>query len=178
MEYRKEVKDPWLLAARTTTSPWTSVKHCEIIVDYRKRQVVEHALIHINRTEVDCLRRFLGGSFKFLAVHISNDFKWSTHIHTVMRTARQHLYFLTSLHHWEHSQWLHHSLVWQLFLGWPRGPTESDEISWAQHQQEIALSAGHSLETVHEYAKKIIKDSRHAWSFHCFRLQGTTGAPK
>lgn len=103
MEYRKEVKDPWLLAARTTTSPWTSVKHCEIIVDYRKRQVVEHALIHINRTEVDCLRRFLGGSFKFLAVHISNDFKWSTHIHTVMRTARQHLYFLTSLHHWTFS---------------------------------------------------------------------------
>src|SRR4029434_7521763 len=46
----------------------------EMIVDFRRRQEVEHAPLHINGSEVE---KF--SCFRFLGVNISNDLTWSDH---------------------------------------------------------------------------------------------------
>lgn len=43
----------------------------ELITDFRKKDG-KHIPIHINRTEVECV-----ASFKFLAVHIPEDYSWT-----------------------------------------------------------------------------------------------------
>jgi hypothetical protein len=92
-----------------------------MIVDYRNRRT-KHTPILINGAVVKQVE-----SFKFLGVHIANKLTWSKHTKTVMKRARQNLFPLRrrkrfgmdpqkvlQLHHREHSDWLHHCLVWQL----------------------------------------------------------------
>ena len=64
----------------------------EMIVDYRKSQREGHVPIHINGEKVETVK-----SYKFLGIHISEDLSWSLHSETIVRTARQHLYFLRRL---------------------------------------------------------------------------------
>jgi gmma-aminobutyric acid receptor subunit gamma len=60
-------------------------------VDFRKQQRV-HAPIHIDVTAVEKME-----NFKFLDVHITDDLKWSTHTHIVMKAAQQRVFNLRRL---------------------------------------------------------------------------------
>jgi hypothetical protein len=62
-----------------------------MIVDHRKWKA-EQAPIHIDRAAVERVE-----SFKFLGVQITNYLKWSTHMCTVVKKARQHLFSLRRL---------------------------------------------------------------------------------
>ncbi|MBN3319165.1 GT2D2 protein, partial [Atractosteus spatula] len=64
----------------------------EIIVDYRKHQGGDHKPIYINGTTVERV-----SSFKFLGVNISEGLTWTHHTNTVVKTARQCLFFLRRL---------------------------------------------------------------------------------
>jgi hypothetical protein len=57
----------------------------ELIVDYRKRQVVQ-APINIDRAVVEQVE-----SFTFLGVHIANKLTWSKHTKTVMKRSRPNI---------------------------------------------------------------------------------------
>jgi hypothetical protein len=58
----------------------------ELIVDYRKWRG-EHIHIHIDRAVVERVK-----SFKFICAYITKELTWSTHTHTVVKRARQHLF--------------------------------------------------------------------------------------
>ena len=64
----------------------------ELIVDYRKRQGAENALITIYGTTVERV-----SSLKFLGVHICEDLTWTHHTDAITKTARQRLFFLRTL---------------------------------------------------------------------------------
>ena len=64
----------------------------ELIVDYRKRQGAENALITIYGTTVERV-----SSLKFLGVHICEDLTWTHHTDAITKTARQRLFFLRRL---------------------------------------------------------------------------------
>ena len=65
-------------------------------------------------------------SFKFIGVHITNKLSWSKHTKKVVTRALSPQEIekiwhgsrdpqnVLQLHHQEHPDWLHHSLVWQL----------------------------------------------------------------
>jgi hypothetical protein len=78
---------PWQSGARKITSPSTSTKTKELIVDFRKQQR-KYSPIHIDGTAVKKVE-----SFKFLGIHITDNLKWSTH--TVVKKAQQCLF-----NHW------------------------------------------------------------------------------
>ena len=63
----------------------------ELIVNYRKLRG-EHAPIHINGVVVEGVE-----SFKFLSVHITKEWYWSTHTTTVVKKARQRRFLLRRL---------------------------------------------------------------------------------
>jgi hypothetical protein len=80
-----------------------------------------------------------------------NTFWWhfSFEINTVVKKVRQHLFPLRrlkrfgnwpsdpqkvlQLHHWEHLDWLHHRLVWQLLGIWLDGATEGGTNCTVHH---------------------------------------------
>ncbi len=59
----------------------------ELIVDFRKRQQRPYTPLMISGTPVERV-----SSFKYLGVNISEDLKWTTHIQTQVKKARQRLY--------------------------------------------------------------------------------------
>ena len=63
-----------------------------MIVDFRRRQVEEHAPLHINGSAVGMV-----SCFRFLGVNISNDLTWSAHTDKVVKAARKRLFFLRRL---------------------------------------------------------------------------------
>src|SRR4029434_8402620 len=63
-----------------------------MIVDFRRRQEVEHAPLYINGSEVEKV-----SCFRFLGVNISNDLTWSAHTDKVVKAARKRLFFLRRL---------------------------------------------------------------------------------
>ncbi len=63
-----------------------------LIVEYRKLQRDGNVPIHFNGEIVEIVK-----SYKFLGIHISEDFSWSLHSETIVRTACQHLYLLRRL---------------------------------------------------------------------------------
>ena len=64
----------------------------EMIVDYRKLQRGGHSPLFINGAEVERV-----SSVKFLGVHLTDDLTWSLHTNTIVRSARQRLFFLRRL---------------------------------------------------------------------------------
>jgi hypothetical protein len=80
--YGEEVRDFTVLCQDDNLSLNVS-KSKGLIVDYR-RKWGEHIPIHIDGTVVEWVE-----SFKFLGVHITKDLTCSTHIHTVIKRARQ-----------------------------------------------------------------------------------------
>ncbi|KAI4875038.1 hypothetical protein NFI96_007082 [Prochilodus magdalenae] len=64
----------------------------EMIVDYRKLQRGGHSPLYINGAEVERV-----SSFRFLRVHLTDDLSWSLHTNKVVKSARQHLFFLKRL---------------------------------------------------------------------------------
>ncbi len=63
-----------------------------MIISYRRQQEGGHHSIHTGDAEVDRV-----SSFKFLGVQITEDLSWSPHTDTVVKKARQQLYFLRRL---------------------------------------------------------------------------------
>ncbi|KAI4895073.1 hypothetical protein NFI96_006521 [Prochilodus magdalenae] len=61
----------------------------EMIMDYRKLQRDGHSPLYINGAEVERV-----SSVRFLGVHLTDDLTWSLHINKVVRSGRQHLFFL------------------------------------------------------------------------------------
>ena len=59
----------------------------ELIVDYRKRRVIQFKGAVVEWIE----------SFKFLCVHITKELSWSTHTNTVVKKAFQRLILLERL---------------------------------------------------------------------------------
>lgn len=64
----------------------------EMIVDFRRQRVDQHLPLHINSTVVEQV-----SSFRFLGVHITEDLSWTQHADSVVKKARQRLYFLRRL---------------------------------------------------------------------------------
>ena len=81
----------WQCGARVTTSPSTSVRTKEMIVDYRKRGS-DHASIHIDGPAVEQVE-----SFTFLGGQITKGLNWSKHTQTVMKKVQKHLFPLRRL---------------------------------------------------------------------------------
>ncbi len=83
----------------STLTKWCQENHLslnidktkELVVDYR-RQSREHTPITIDKTPVERV-----SSFKFLSVHITEDFTWSAHTDAVLKKAHQRLFFLRRL---------------------------------------------------------------------------------
>lgn len=63
-----------------------------MIVDLRRQHTNNLLPIHINSIEVEQV-----SNFKFLSVHIIEDLSWTLHTDTVVKKARQRLYFLRKL---------------------------------------------------------------------------------
>jgi hypothetical protein len=89
----------------------------ELVVDYRKRGP--------NRLLLTLMGlKWSGSRVKLLGVHITNKLSRSKHTKTVVKRTRQHLFPPQETekichgspdpHHREHSDQLHHCLVWQL----------------------------------------------------------------
>lgn len=99
--YRDEVK---------TLSKWCNdSKLClnisktkEMIMDFRRKLVDSHACLHIDGAAMGSVR-----STKFLGVHLSDDLSWSLHVTSIVKSARQRLYFLQRLKREEILQ-MHH----------------------------------------------------------------------
>ena len=89
--YRDEVKllTSWCQENNLTLNV---SKTKEMIVDFRRQRRVQHSPIYINDAEVERV-----SSFKFLGVHITEDLSWTLHADTVVKKARQRLYFLRKL---------------------------------------------------------------------------------
>jgi len=85
--YREEV---------STLTKWCQENHLslnidktkELVVDFRRQSRV-HTPITIDKTPVERVN-----SFKFLGVHITEDFTWSAHTDAVLKKAHQRLFFL------------------------------------------------------------------------------------
>ena len=88
--YREEVRDlaGW---CQNNNLSLNVTKTKEIIVDYRKRRT-DYAHILIDGAVVEQF-----GSFKLLAVHITNKLSWSKYTKTVVKRARQSLFPLRRL---------------------------------------------------------------------------------
>src|SRR4029434_4273392 len=71
--YREEV-DTLTTRCQDNNLTLNISKTKEMIVDFRRRQEVKHAPLHINGSEVE---KF--SCFRFLGVNISNDLTWSDH---------------------------------------------------------------------------------------------------
>ena len=80
--------------------------------------------------------------------HISKELSWSTHQDSCeegtttplppqeaekIRHAPSDPQKVLQLHHWEHPDWLHHRLVWQLLGIWPQGATEGSAYGPVHH---------------------------------------------
>ncbi len=61
------------------------------VVDFRRKSR-EHTPITINKTPVEQVN-----SFKFLGIHITEDFTWSAHTDALLKKAHQRLFFLRRL---------------------------------------------------------------------------------
>ncbi len=117
--YREEV---------STLSKWCQENHLslnidktnELVVDFR-RQSREHTPITIDKTPVEQVN-----SFKFICVHITEDWTWSAHTDAVLKKTHklpetaeevwnepQHPQNILHLHCGEHPDRLHHRLVWK-----------------------------------------------------------------
>ncbi len=81
--YREEVKALTSWCQSNNLSLNVS-KTKEMFVDYRRQQGDGHSPIHIGDVEVEKVC-----SFKFLGMHITEDFSWSLHTDTVAKKARQ-----------------------------------------------------------------------------------------
>jgi hypothetical protein len=46
------------------------------------------------------------------------------------------------LHHWEHTDWLHHRLVWQMLGLWPQGATEGSAYRPVNHWGQASCHPG------------------------------------
>ncbi len=83
----------------STLTKWCQENHLslnidktkELVVDFR-RQSREHTPIIIDKTPVERVN-----SFKFLGVHITEDFTWSAHTDAVLKKSHQRLFFLRRL---------------------------------------------------------------------------------
>lgn len=89
--YREEVKSLTGWCQENNLSLNVS-KTKEMIVDFRRQRADKHPPIFINNAEVEQV-----SSFKFLGVHITEDLSWTLHTDTVVKKARQRLYFLRKL---------------------------------------------------------------------------------
>ena len=130
--YREEVRDLALWCQDNNLS-FNVIKTKEMIVDYRKRRT-QHAPILIDGAGVEKVE-----SFKFLGVHITNKLSWSKHTNCEEGTTKpippqetektwhgsSDPQKLLQLHHREHSDWLHHCLVWQLLGLRPQLPYQA-----------------------------------------------------
>ncbi len=76
---------------RPTEASLNIDKTKELVVDFR-RQSREHTPITIDKTPVERVN-----SFKFLAVHITEDLTWSAYTDAVLKKAHQRLFFLRRL---------------------------------------------------------------------------------
>src|SRR4029434_1191370 len=86
--YREEVVNLTTWCQDNNLSLNTS-KTKEMIVDYRRRQVEEHAPLYINGSAVEKV-----SCFRFLRVNISDDLTWSAHTDKAVKVARKRLFFL------------------------------------------------------------------------------------
>ena len=145
--YREEVRDlaGW---CQNNNLSLNVIKTKEMIVDYRKRRT-EHTPILIDGAIVEQVE-----SFKFL----TNKLEWSKHTKTVVKRARQNLFPLRrlkrfgmvssdpqkglQLHHREHLEWLHHSLVWQLLGLRLQGTTGGSAYSPVHHRGQASCHPG------------------------------------
>ncbi|MCJ8737656.1 hypothetical protein PDJAM_G00026540 [Pangasius djambal] len=100
----------------------------EIVVDFRRART-QHAPLTINGATVERV-----SSTKFLGVHITENLSWTA---SLAKKSQQRLYFLRKLesqspgshhvhllqrHHREHSDELHHCVVWHLQRVLPKDP--------------------------------------------------------
>ncbi|KAK0136663.1 hypothetical protein N1851_027166 [Merluccius polli] len=89
--YREEVQHLAMWCPNNNLALNTK-KTKELIVDYRKTKGGTHIPIRINVTEVEYVP-----SFKFLGIHISEDFSWTLSTSTLVKKAQQRLFFLRRL---------------------------------------------------------------------------------
>jgi hypothetical protein len=115
-------------------------------------------------------------SFKVLCVHITKELTWSTHTHTIVKRARQHLFpfrrlekiwhgpsdpqIFIPLPHWEHLGWLHHRLVWQLKGTRRQDATEDVEYGPVHHWGWAPCHQWPLNQAVSE-AQNVFKNSNH-----------------
>ena len=162
--YREEVKD-LAVWCQAHTLFLNGIKTKEMIVDYRKRRT-EHAPILIDGVAVE-----QGESFKFLGVHIPNKLTWSKHTKTGTTKPfppqeTEKIWHGSSdpqkfqqLHHREHTDWLHHCLVWNSSASARKALQRV--LQMAQYITGAKLPATQDLYTrrCQRKALKIVKDS-------------------
>ena len=88
--YLKQVKDitQW---CQLNNLALNVTKTKEMVVDYRKQQG-NYTPLYISEQPVERVE-----SFKYLGVHINNDFTWTVNIQSIIKKSRQRLYFLRLL---------------------------------------------------------------------------------
>ena len=83
----------------------------ELVVDFRSH--TNHSLLNIDGSSVEIVK-----STKFLGVHLTENLTWSLNTSSIAKKAQQRLYFLRrhilQRDCREHSEHLHHYLVWEL----------------------------------------------------------------
>ena len=93
--YRREVED-LVLWCQNNNLTLNVNKTKEVIVNLRKRRS-QHTPLHIGETEVERV-----DTFKFLSVHISEDFTWTHHIPQMIRKGLLLSFLLLFLAHLNH----------------------------------------------------------------------------
>eukprot|EP00061_Rhincodon_typus_P013056 g39190.t1 len=86
-KYRREIEGLVMWSNENNLSLNVS-KTKELIINFRKKGG-EHALIYINRTEVERVK-----SIQFLGVTITDELSWTSHIDATVKKAQQRLFFL------------------------------------------------------------------------------------
>ncbi len=144
----------------------------ELIVDFRKKNLLPYTPLMISGTPVERV-----SSFKYLGVNISEDLTWTTHIQTQVKKARQRLYHLRQLRKFRVSPTILktfyagtiESVLTQCISVW-YGNSSSQDCKALQRvvrlAERISGSALPSLQDIYlkrcrGRAVKIIKDSNH-----------------
>ena len=144
----------------------------EMIVDFRRSGARDYSPLSIYGAPVERV-----SSFKYLGVHISEDLTWTTHIDSVVKKARQRLYFLRRLRKFKMSQKILknfysctiESILTGNITSWFGNTTAHDRSRLQRVARSAERTIGGGLPTLQDIytkrckakAMRIVKDSSH-----------------